>query len=179
MKNFLKIDYLAKGNVTQKKAFDTLNELKIFEILEQFQPILVGTVPICIDIKGSDLDIICRADDFVRFEEIVRESFSHYQGFSVTKGDAHVVINFSHKMPIEIFAQNLPTICQNAYRHMIIEYRCLQLFGEGFRQQVVGLKQSGIKTESAFAQLLGIKGDPYAELLDLENLTIEEIARMR
>ncbi len=54
-----------------------------------------------------------------------------------------------------------------AYRHMIIEYRILLEKGEAFRQSIVELKRQGMQTEPAFALLLGLKGDPYTELLNV------------
>jgi len=36
---------------------------------------------------------------------------------------------------------------------------------EAFRQKVLELKKLGIKKEPAFAQLLGLQGNPYKELL--------------
>ena len=52
------------------------------------------------------------------------------------------------------------------YLHMVIEYKILLQKGESFRQQVIALKQSGLKTEPAFAQLLGLPGNPYTALLE-------------
>lgn len=36
-----------------------MSQYQIMEILQEFDPILVGTFPINIDIETSDLDIIC------------------------------------------------------------------------------------------------------------------------
>ena len=66
----------------------------------------------------------------------------------------------------EIFGQNLPTEEQNAYRHMIKEHSILLEKGEEFRKQIIALKLRGIKTEPAFADLLGLEGDPYKAILD-------------
>jgi hypothetical protein len=78
-----------------------------------------------------------------------------------------IVANFSiDGIAIEIFGQNIPTREQNGYRHMLIEHRILQERGEVFREAVIALKKSGIKTEPAFAQLLQIEGDPYLGLLE-------------
>lgn len=67
---------------------------------------------------------------------------------------------------IEIFGQNLPTRQQVSYRHMLIEYEVLIQKGESFRQKIIDLKKQGLKTEPAFALLLGLKGDPYQSLLN-------------
>jgi hypothetical protein len=59
MIDFTTIDYLKEGNDRQKKAYEVLLKYKIFEKLSNYSPLLAGTVPIEIDIEGSDLDIIC------------------------------------------------------------------------------------------------------------------------
>jgi len=51
---------------------------------------------------------------------------------------------------------------------MIIENRILKEKGSKFKQRLKELKADGIKTEPAFAKLLGLHGNPYTELLKLE-----------
>jgi hypothetical protein len=50
---------------------------------------------------------------------------------------------------------------------MIIEHRVLIEKGEKFRQEIIKLKRQGLKTEPAFAKLLGLDGNPYEALLKL------------
>ncbi len=61
MLNFKDITYLKEGTIRQKEAYKVLLELNIFELLKNFKPILLGTIPINIDIESSDLDIICQS----------------------------------------------------------------------------------------------------------------------
>lgn len=49
--------YLAAGNERQRSAYRVLTELGLLERLASFNPILVGTVPLGIDIPDSDLDV--------------------------------------------------------------------------------------------------------------------------
>ena len=74
----------------------------------------------------------------------------------------------TNSFEIEIFGQNIPVEQQNAYRHMLTEYKILQQKGVVFKRKVTALKKQGLKTEPAFARLLGIKGNPYEELLDFK-----------
>jgi hypothetical protein len=82
------------------------------------------------------------------------------------------------RWPIEIFGQPVPTINQNGYRHMVIEARLLEIFGDSFRHQIIDLKSNGMKTEPAFAQLLKLEGNPYEAILRLNAYTDEEIKKM-
>ncbi len=52
--------------------------------------------------------------------------------------------------------------------HMLIENEILIEKGIKFRKIIIDLKSNGIKTEPAFANLLGLTGNPYLELLKLE-----------
>ena len=170
---FTNINYLQSGNARQQQAFRILTRHRVLEKLEAFDPILTGTIPIEIDIATSDLDIICYCPDLQAFRASVEAGFRDAPGFSMrektTNGQACVVANFElDGFPIELFGQNVPTRQQNAYRHMLVEHRILQERGADFRQQVIALKQQGVKTEPAFAQLMGLEGDPYAALLQME-----------
>ncbi len=168
--NFDKIDHLALGNIRQKAAYTILHQHKIMELLALYQPLLVGTIPIGVDIDGSDLDIICNYSNAANFENALKDAFSRYPNFQVKQkiiaGSEAILCNFNiNNWPIEIFGAQLATKLQKAYLHMVVEYQLLQQYGETLRQQVVELKKQGIKTEQAFAIALGIKGDPYVELL--------------
>ncbi|ROI03222.1 DUF4269 domain-containing protein [Chryseobacterium sp. G0240] len=175
MIDFTKIDYLKDGNKRQKRAFEVLTQYKILERLQPYSPVLAGTIPIEIDIEGSDLDIICEVD--LRFEEDFLDDimFSKLIPFEAdvkvenvwVNGERSIVLNFMlEEFPIEIFGQNIPVIQQNAYRHMIAEYRILKEKGEEFKQKIIELKKQGIKTEPAFGMLMHLE-NPYEDLLKL------------
>lgn len=51
---------------------------------------------------------------------------------------------------------------------MLIEATILNKYGEDFRRKIIELKESGVKTEPAFAQLLELKGNPYEGLLNFK-----------
>lgn len=173
-KNFKNIAYLNHGNQRQKLAFYELNHYKILEKLKKYNPILTGTIPIEIDIAESDLDIICECKNHAEFLAYLQQEFSTFKNFKVhttlQNNIAATIAEFkTEHFLIEIFGQDIPTTKQNAYRHMVVEHHILQKRGVDFKQQIRELKVSGIKTEPAFAKLLGLKGDPYVALLELEN----------
>ncbi|MFQ5853604.1 MAG: DUF4269 domain-containing protein, partial [Candidatus Binatia bacterium] len=69
------ISYLANGTERQREVYRVLNALRIFEILSDYTPILVGTIPLDIDVETSDLDIICEVHDRPTFERQVKSAF--------------------------------------------------------------------------------------------------------
>jgi hypothetical protein len=173
MPDFLTISYLQKGNARQQVVFNILEDLLIFNKLKKFTPVLTGTIPIGIDIESSDLDIICYCRNLEEFKKLVFAYFKYYDDFKIHEKEINtletVIARFNYQgYQIEVFGQNRPVHEQEAYRHMLIELKILQEKGDEFKQQIIELKKQGIKTEPAFAKLLGLKGDPYSELLKLE-----------
>ena len=171
MTDFSNIEYLKNGNQKQRNAFEVLTQHKILSNLAEYDPILVGTIPINIDIENSDLDIICYWKDKASFIEKIIFFFEKEAEFNIREVFINdrdsVVANFKiEDFEIEVFGQKIPTKDQNGYRHMLIENEILQSKGNDFRSEIIKLKQNGYKTEPAFAFLLGLKGDPYAELLE-------------
>ncbi len=170
--DFSSIKYLKNGNDRQKMAYRCLTDLRLFEILEQFNPILAGTIPINIDIENSDLDIICECVDVDLFYNFLIDNFGNQTSFSIAKlvvrNVASIVANFeSNEFSIEIFGQNCPTKFQYAYLHMLAEHNALQQGGEKMRHEIIKLKLQGYKTEPAFAKVLCLNGDPYEAVLKL------------
>ena len=173
MINFKDISYLKIGNPKQQGAFYILNQHKVLENLADFDPILVGTIPINIDIENSDLDIVCYWKNKSDFMSKIKALFQNESNFAIREDlindQESVIANFFiDAFEIEIFGQNTPTELQNGYRHMVIEDQILRSKGENFRLEIIKLKEKGIKTEPAFGLLLGLTGNVYEELLDFK-----------
>lgn len=167
------IKYLKNGNNRQRQAYSILTNNQVLIKLKQFDPILVGTVPLNIDIENSDLDIICYFEDKEYFQNFIKNKFGNENKFTIRElrslSSSAIVANFFlNDFEVEIFGQNIPTKQQFAYRHLIVEHKILNKYGEKFRQKIVDLKRQGHKTEPAFALALGLTGDPYKELLKFE-----------
>lgn len=170
MNKFDTIEYLKAGNPVQHKAWKVLCEHRVMELLEPFDPVLTGTIPLEIDIPGSDMDIICHWTDIDAFKSAL-QTFSKEEGFRIAESPVNgmqTVMGFFRigDFPVEVFGQNRPVKQQEAYRHMMIEHFILQQKGDEFKRAVLELKLKGIKTEPAFAMLLDLKGDAYRALLD-------------
>ena len=171
--DFKKIDYLRAGNEKQKRAYKVLTKNRIMDLLKEFDPILVGTIPINIDLEQSDLYIICYFENKDRLEKLLTKEFGDAEKFKTWENTTHtipaIIANFYlDGFEIEIFGQNIPTEEQMGYRHMLVEYKLLEERGETFRQRIRELKAEGYKTEPAFAFELGLEGDSYDALLELE-----------
>ncbi|MEK6477231.1 DUF4269 domain-containing protein [Catalinimonas sp. 4WD22] len=177
---FYSLQALQSGTPVQQQAAQCLQHLELKEKLKAYSPVLCGTIPLNLNVSGSDLDIICEAADFRYLESILLRHYAHLSDFSIRHTEIRrvlsLVTNFSSgDFKIEVFVQAQPVKQQYAFRHMCIEKRILDLAGDSFCQQVICLKAQGLKTEPAFAQLLKLQGDPYDALLELESYRDNEI----
>lgn len=137
----------------------------ILEKLSPYQPVLIGTFPIGIEVPGSDVDIACEVYNFSQFKEHLLRNFPD---ISVKEGSNYITGSFSFSgFDFEIYGERKAVSQQNGYLHMKVEEYFLLKYGEEFRQKVLFLKRNGMKTEPAFAKLLGLEGDPYEALLVL------------
>lgn len=109
--------------------------------------------------------------NFERFNDEVQSRYGKLERFTLNELTVQeiptMICNFTFEyMDFEIFAQPIPVVEQNAYRHMIIEHHLLMTFPL-IRDEIIHLKRQGLKTEPAFAKVLGLSGDPYEELLKI------------
>lgn len=176
------IAWLARGTPRQRETHRILRELDLFAILGRYRPALAGTIPLGVDVEGSDLDILCEVYDPAGFEGLVADRFGGRDGFriraSAFDGLPTVVANFTSGLPVELFGQPRPAREQAAYRHLAAEARLLTLGGEPARRAIRALKRAGVATEPAFARAFGLRGDPYRVLADLADLSDEALGRL-
>jgi hypothetical protein len=175
------LTYLRQGSAQQRRAYDLLQRHEMLPRLCAYAPVLVGTFPLDLTVPGSDLDIICEAPDLATFRHTLA-AFAAYPRYAVrlanTTEPALVASLEVEGLAVEVFGQGLPTARQHGYRHLVVEARLLALGGATLRQRVLTLKASGVKTEPAFAQVLGLAGDPYQALLALETYDEAVLATM-
>lgn len=173
-------DRLRGGNPVQRRCYAMLEREGIFRLLQPFSPLLAGTVPIGIDVEGSDLDIVCRIDSTEDFAAFAVRHFGGYRNFESYERDTRTIVCrfVCDDIPIEIFASDVEPFESNAWRHMIAEYKVLESAGDELRRAVVRLKRRGLKTEPAFARLLGLEGDPYEAMLRVGGMSDAEITEL-
>ncbi len=178
--DFIDISYLKNGNQRQKKVYDLLIKIDIMDILKKYNPILVGTIPIEIDTQESDIDIICEVYDFKKLESELKNNYGSFTNFKIVYETTNILMCyfFIDGFDIEIYASNEKTTNMNGYRHMMVEAKLLNLYGNDFRNKVLELKKKGFKTEPAIAKLLNLDGDPYLALLKLENYNLEKLGSL-
>jgi hypothetical protein len=175
--------YLAAGTSRQRHIHAVLEDLGILTTLGAFDPVVTGTIPLGIDLPGSDIDIICEVAPAAElaFAQLLRTHYGHQPAFQIGRaanaGPPALVSSFCHLgTEIEVFGQALPTAHQYAYRHLVVEHAVLRAGGPAWYTAVRRLKAQGLKTEPAFAALLQLPGNPYEAVLTLENLSPAELA---
>lgn len=173
MIDFSEIDYLKIGTDQQQQLYQLLVRNQIITHLKEFSPFVIGTFPLDIAVETSDVDIACCFDEVETFQTLIRLHFNKHKDFRdailvVREVETYTANFLVADWPIEIFAQKIPVKHQDGYRHMIIEHQILEDKGATFKSQIRALKREGVKTEPAFAALLGILGDPYKELLSYQ-----------
>ena len=155
----------------------------LFRELDAFHPTLVGTFPLGLQVEGSDLDIVCACAELDSFERSVRDVVTAL-GIADVRVErlavpAAVVVAFSWEgTAIEVFGEVRDVSAQAGFRHLMIEGQLLVCGGRALRDRVRALKRAGAKTEPAFARVLGLAGDPYAALLELERWPPERMQRL-
>lgn len=169
-----------------------LHSVGIFDILAPYTPVFAGTIPLGIDIPSSDADIICNTRNDAAFVDTLYRYFSQYNTFTLRHTEKYdipsIVASFEIQLEVqprvqqeqtvvqvEIFGQNVDVWEQNAVRHLLVEYRLLELGSPHARVAIRALKQQGIKTEPAFAQYYNLAGDPYLTLLQLFYASDDEL----
>jgi hypothetical protein len=160
--DFFDLTYLSKGSAVQQAGLRAITDSGIMNLLKEFSPVVVGTLPLDLFVSTSDIDVICYFSDIETFESrLSNPSRRNLNGIE------SVISNFDFNgFEFEIVGQPIPVREQLAYRHMLIEWDILESRPESFRKEIIKLKQNGIKTEPAFARLLDLVGDPYQALLD-------------
>lgn len=139
--------------------------------LAGFTPHVAGTPPLRLDTPASDIDLLCHAPDPQAFARHLWREFGAERGFALWQwrgASRPVLARFQAQgWAFEIFGAAEPVAEQAGWRHFVVERRLLALGGTKLRRAVRAARQRGMKTEPAFASVLGLEGDPYAALLAL------------
>lgn len=110
----------------------------LLDRLAGFDPHVVGTPPLGLDLAGSDIDIVCHAPDPDVVARLMWDHFGDRQQFLLWRwraGDRPVVACFTAAgWPFEVFAAPRPVAEQAGWRHFRVEQRLLARGGEALRR---------------------------------------------
>ncbi|WP_315834692.1 DUF4269 domain-containing protein [Bradyrhizobium prioriisuperbiae] len=157
-----------------RTALDTAG---VMTALAAYRPEIAGTPPLGLDLPDSDIDVLCEVTPAAREAFLITlwTTWSYAAGFRVHQwrdNERPIIAGFDASgWSFEIFAHPLPVAQQVAMRHFNIEQRLLRLGGPALHARVLAARRNGLKTEPAFAAVLGLAGDPFAALLALERET--------
>ena len=174
--NWRRLDYLAQGNPRQRSAHALLGDGLWDELATLCTDVaLVSTVAIGLDRPGSDLDILCQHPDPAPLAATLAA-----QGWQVrSKGEQVWLAEQTRRgpdgqsWPLELYLTPAPLERLHGWRHLSLMAALLAHFGEPFHQEVRRLRlEDGLKGEAAICRLLGLFGDPYAALLNLEGRSL-------
>ena len=172
--DFRRIEYLKDGTPRQRVVYDCLCKYGILSSLSDFDPVVVSTICLDVDIDSSDIDVVCYAKYLSEFKSRVLSIFGKFPGFCQherVRPYPAVIASFRvDSFEVEIFGVAVPVEKQDAYRHLSVLARLIEVGGEEFRDEIRRLKVSGLKTEPAIAESLNLSGNPYAAVLELESL---------
>lgn len=164
----------------KKHVMEVLGKQELLKDLQDYFPIVSGSVPAGLDLENSDFDVLCEVHNFEVFEAHLRSleiSDLQIRRLSSHSLPAIVAQFFKDGIKFEIFAQSCLVYRQWSHRHFISEYRMVKYLGESFRQNVIAAKVKGLKTEEAIAEVLGIKEDPFRTLYDWSFLSVGEFRK--
>jgi hypothetical protein len=167
------LEDLRSGTEQQQDLLRVLEKSEVLELLAGFDPVVVSSHRVRLDLPGSDVDIACQLNDLTGDGTRLRRRFSGKPSLRARCHADSVVVSFLEgDFEIEIFGQGQPVERQCAYRHLTLHARLLQIGGEALRSQVLARKQTGLATEAAMAEALGLRvEDPFEALLEFETLT--------
>jgi hypothetical protein len=154
----------------------------ILEKLASFQPAVAGTAPLGLSIGGSDIDILCCAEQLDAFEQVIWDHFRNEDAFSLRRWvseDRPVIAVFkAHGWPFQIFGSQTPVKEQIGWSLFQAELRLIEIGGDRLKTKIVRLRNNGLKTIPAIACLLGLEGDPFQALLAIGKLSDADLAEI-
>jgi hypothetical protein len=153
----LEVESLARGNERQKLAYETLKQLDLFSRLERFAPLLVGAIPLGVELETSSLEIVCSAENLEEFGHFITASLSVLADFYIehklVRDRPAVLVSFkADTFAIRILAQEISSFTQNSVVQMLLEARLLAFAPKEVREEIRTLKRQGLSTEDAFVR---------------------------
>ncbi len=127
------------------------------------------------------MDILLSSENLDNTLDELKSKYGSYANFKYEFVNAQslksLVVNFEFEdLEYEVFVQDVSRVNQWAYKHFLIEERLLKYGGSDFKNKVRELRETGLKTEAAFCEALGIAyTNPFESLLELFYLSEQEL----
>lgn len=165
-----------KNNFIYKRVSDS----RILSVLKEFDPLIAGTFPLELNNKDSDVDLILNCNDLKLLSQILNESYGNLEDFKEdnlsVRNIPSYIANFSFEsVKFEIFAQDKPSVQQRAYVHFQTQEQLLKLGGQKLKNEVLKLRNDGLKTEEAFCKALNLTGDVFNRISNLSKYKEEDL----
>ncbi len=174
------VSVLASGTDRQRAALDCIKSNNFFGHIAEFRGVLASTIALGIDTPKSDLDFLCEVQDLNYFVDKIQQSFSSHRDFRSVEtrspSQSRCYSFICDEFEIEIFGSTTQLEQQFGFRHHVVMARLINLGGDLFREKVRDLKLAGKKSERAIADILGLIGDPYERIAELNYLSDGELA---
>ncbi|MCX6125505.1 MAG: VOC family protein [Proteobacteria bacterium] len=163
--------------IEEHRAGSFLKESDLLQRLLPWDPVISGSVPLGVDVADSDIDVLLWHPDLKRAGSEISAALESLGRIEWTQeacrqGECLVgrlncgfPFESTFQFVIEFFVSNVSSFEQHSHLHLLAEYKILVQEGLGFREGIRKLKSTGLSTEQAFCQKLGIVGDPYEALL--------------
>ncbi|WP_241984207.1 DUF4269 domain-containing protein [Aliidiomarina sedimenti] len=166
------------GRVNSKivRAEKAIHVSEVLNKLQSYSPEVVSTIFVSLDTSESDIDIVCTYQEQEAFIEEFESAYSGYEAYSLSPRNDHALGRFHcNQFLFEVYASKTPVQLQAAFRHYQVMKRLVKVGGNEFIDRIRQLKESGLKTEPAICRVLGISGEPYAAVLELERWSEQEL----
>ncbi|MCE2028350.1 DUF4269 domain-containing protein [Sessilibacter corallicola] len=151
---------------------------QILEKLQAYSPTVVSTVFLNLHTPSSDIDIVCSHACAIQFSHDLNKALKGQNNVTIKRKPDCILGRFIlDDIPFEIYSSTQPVNLQFGYRHFKIMEKLTALGGQSFCNAIRKLKLTGLKTEPAICKWLNIEGDPYSEILILENLNDRELKK--
>jgi hypothetical protein len=176
------VSVLASGTDRQRAALDCIKRNNFFHHIAEFRGVLASTIALGIDTPKSDLDFLCEAQDLNYFADKIQRHFSTHRDFRSVATPSPLQSRcysfLCDDFEIEIFGSTTHLEQQFGFRHHVVMARLINLGGDIFREKLRDLKLAGKKSEPAIADILGLIGDPYESVAELNDLSDGELVRL-
>lgn len=146
------------------------------ELLGEYSPHVVSTIFVGLDIEHSDIDIVCEYQNPKTFMSTFEAAFKGRDSYRLSQDAGCVVGHFNAEgFLFEVYGATTPVKMQPAFRHYQVMQRIALLGGTHIQKKIRALKKTGLKTEPAISQILGLDGNPYEAVLELESWPDEKL----